>query len=122
MMMRRSLLMLLVAGCLCFPMKKAEAIDPVTIAILTPIALKVAQKASPYIIRSLRSGGAHLVTTGKHMMDIFLLPLGCLEVTAGAPLGMLGRGVRHIVYGVAAPLLVTWDILCLPLAFCGLSP
>lgn len=121
-MRRRFLLVLLVAGCLCFPAKRTEAIDPVTIAILAPIALKVAQKASPYIIRSLRSGGAHMVTTGKHMLDIFLLPLGCLEATVGAPLGMFTRGVRHMVYGVAAPLLVTWDILCLPLAFCGLSP
>lgn len=80
---RKLLLPVLVAGFLCFPAKRAEAIDPVTIAILTPIAIKVARQASPYIIRSMRAGSAHLLKTGKHMLNIFLLPLGCLEMTLG---------------------------------------
>ena len=119
---RKLLLPVLVAGFLCFPAKRAEAIDPVTIAILTPIAIKVARQASPYIIRSMRAGSAHLLKTGKHMLNIFLLPLGCLEMTAGAPFGMFGSGVDHSIHGVGAPFLLVYDVLCIPLAFCGLSP
>ena len=119
---RKLLLPVLVAGFLCFPAKRAEAIDPVTIAILTPIAIKVARQASPYIIRSMRAGSAHLLKTGKHMLNIFLLPLGCLEMTLGAPLGMFGNGVDHAIHGVSAPFLLVYDVLCVPLAFCGLSP
>ena len=57
-MISRMLLVILFTATLVFaPAPRAEAIDPVTIAILAPVALKVAQRASPYIIRSLQAGG-----------------------------------------------------------------
>ena len=34
-----------------FPMPEAKAIDPVTLAILAPIAIKAAEKTAPYISR-----------------------------------------------------------------------
>jgi len=39
------------------PVQKAEAMDPVTIAILAPIALKGARAASPYVIRGMQNTG-----------------------------------------------------------------
>ena len=38
-------------GAYLTPAPEAKAIDPITIAILTPIAIKAAQIAAPYVLR-----------------------------------------------------------------------
>ena len=40
---------------------RARAMDPVTIAVLAPVAVKAAQVALPYVIRGLQCGGAQLI-------------------------------------------------------------
>lgn len=96
-------------------------VDPVTIAILAPIALKVAEKAQPYIIRGLTGGGKMLLKMGGAALKILYLPLGILETTLGAPFGFFTSGLKHIVRGVIAPgELVVYTVL-FPVALCGIS-
>lgn len=121
-MISRMLLVILFTVTLVFaPAPRAEAIDPVTIAILAPVALKVAQRASPYIIRSLQAGGMHMITMGKHLVQVFLLPIGVLQSTVGMPLGMFGNGIQNIVRGSTAPLLLVVDAIILPFSFFGVG-
>ena len=75
------------------PAPEAQAIDPVTIAILTPIAIKGAQVAAPYVMRGLASGARHMVSMGYDLINFFRLPLGFLQVTAGIPFGQLKGGL-----------------------------
>lgn len=53
--MKRGILILLILFCFAAPpfVREAQAMDPVTIAILTPIAIKGAQVAAPYVMRGL---------------------------------------------------------------------
>lgn len=96
-------------------------VDPVTIAILAPIALKVAEKAQPYIIRGLSGGGKMLLKMGAATLKIFYLPLGILETTLGAPFGFFSSGLKHLVKGVIAPgELVVYTVL-FPVALFGIS-
>ncbi len=121
-MISRTLLTLIfAAGLFLAPAPRAEAIDPVTIAILAPVALKVAQKASPYVIRGLQSGGMHMINMGRHMLQIFLLPIGVLQSTVGMPFNMFGSGVQNMVKGGTAPFLLVLDVIILPFSFFGVS-
>lgn len=117
--MKRGIITLLLVLSFTVPplMGKAEAMDPVTIAILTPIAIKVAKKAAPYVIRGLISGGEQMLSMGKDLLGIFRLPLGVIQATAGAPLGQFGNGVQNIVQGGIAPVKFTVKAVFLPLSF-----
>jgi hypothetical protein len=103
------------------PVQKAGAMDPVTIAILAPVALKGARAASPYVIRGMQNAGRQMIVIGKDVTEIFCLPLGVVQTTLGAPFGFFGNGVQNIGSGVVAPFKMTWDILMLPLAMFGVS-
>ena len=121
-MKRRVLILLLVLSFTAPPlMREAKAMDPVTIAILTPIAIKVAQRAAPYILRGLYSGGQQMLSMGKDLLDIFRLPLGAIQATAGIPLGQLGSGVQNMIAGGLAPFKFTLKALFLPLSFCNIG-
>ena len=85
------------------------------------MALKVAQRASPDIIRSLQAGGMHMITMGKHLVQVFLLPIGVLQSTVGMPLGMFSNGIQNIVRGSTAPLLLVVDAIILPFSFFGVG-
>ncbi len=104
-----------------FYTQKAEAIDPVTIAILAPIALKAAKIAAPYVIRGLKCGAVGMLEMGVDVLKILLLPLGVLEVVLLWPFGLLQSGFGHIVQGGWAPFALVGDTLLLPLRFCGID-
>jgi hypothetical protein len=119
-MMKKSLfLFILITGAFIIPAPKAKAIDPVTLAILAPIAIKAAQTASPYVIKGLANGAKHLVLMGKNTLEILYLPLGVVQTTVGVPFGGLAPGIKNIVQGSIAPFKLTFNALMLPLAFCG---
>ncbi len=105
-----------------FPPPRAEAfVDPVTIAILAPIALKVAEVASPYILRGLANGGKHMLVMGKDLLEILLLPLGLLQVVLLWPFGQLSSGLRNTFVGLIAPFKLGFHALILPVAFFGIG-
>ena len=110
------ILLLLTSGVVLAPRAQAE---PVTMIILAPIALEAAKQASPYVISAMQSGGRQMLEIGKDLGNLLMLPLGVLQATLGAPLGMFGDGVTNIVVGICAPFQLVGDILILPLSFFG---
>ncbi len=93
--------------------------EPVTMIILAPLALKAANMASPHIIEWMTNSGAQLLTIGKDIVDIFCLPLGIVQCTAGVPFGLFSNGLGNIGAGCVAPFKLVVDVLLLPLAFFG---
>ncbi|MGE4563663.1 MAG: hypothetical protein AB7F32_02235 [Victivallaceae bacterium] len=103
------------------PIPRAEAIDPVTIAILAPLAIKAAEVAKPYVLRGLANGGKHLVTMGADMLQLLLLPWGFIQMTLGLPFGGFAPGLRNVVVGGIAPLKLAFHALLLPVSFFGIT-
>jgi hypothetical protein len=104
-----------------FPAPKAKAMDPVTIALLAPIALKVAEKARPYVVKGLTNGLKQMLVIGKDMIDFMRLPLGMLQSSFGAPFGLFGSGVKNMVVGGIAPFKMCFHTLMLPVALAGFT-
>ncbi|MBR2344413.1 MAG: hypothetical protein IKA71_01340 [Lentisphaeria bacterium] len=99
---------------------RARAIDPVTMAILAPIALKVAEAAKPYLIRSLVRTGKGMIDIGKDAFELLYLPYGIGEMTIGAPFKKFRKGIVHVVRGgVIAPIKLFLHILILPVHMAG---
>ena len=113
--MKKLLLILAVAIVAAMPVKA----EPVSMAILAPLALKVANDASPYVISSMHSGGAQMLEVVKDCGRILLLPWGALQASIGAPFGYLNDGLGNIWSGVCAPFQLVVDIIMLPFAFFG---
>ena len=63
-----SLALLLTVGSLCTA-PRARAMDPVTLAILAPIALKAANAAKPYLIRAGLNTGRCLLKMGEDTLQ-----------------------------------------------------
>jgi len=102
--MRKLLIILIslaVFGGVALP--KAKAMDPVTIAILAPYALPVAEVAGQYALKGLFNAAKGMVDVFKDMVDVFMLPVGFLEVTIGIPFGLFGNGCENIGTGCVAP-------------------
>ena len=96
------------------PAPEAKAIDPVTIAILTPIAIKAAQIAAPYVLRGLRNMAIAAAKTIPDFLNLFKLPLGLLMMTIGAPFGTFTRGCVYFMQGFIAPFKLCWHLLAIP--------
>jgi len=120
---RKTLFALLLAFAIGFPgfAPKAEAIEPVTMALFAPLALKAASIALPYIMRGINCGGVHMLKMGLDMVDIFRLPVGLFQTTFGIPLGLWDNGVSNLCQGLMAPLKLGWDACTLPIALTGVS-
>jgi len=100
---------------------KAQAMDPVTIAILAPVAVKAAEVMMPYVMRGLQCGGLHMLKMGKDLLELFKIPLGILQATLGAPIGFFENGITNLMEGFVAPLKLCYHAVTLPLAFVGVS-
>jgi len=68
--------------------------DPVTLAILAPYALPVAEAAGKHTLKGLLAGMPALAEMGTSLLSIFLLPLGVLESTIGMHSVCLGMGCQ----------------------------
>lgn len=103
-------------GAYLTPAPEAKAIDPVTIAILTPIAIKAAQIAAPYVLRGLRNMAIAASKTIPDFVNLLKLPCGLLLMTLGAPFGTFTRGCSWFFHGLLAPFQLTWHVFCIPFA------
>lgn len=122
--MKQKLIMLtILAGLIMvfLPAPKARAMDPVTIALLTPVALEVAERAQPYIIKGMQGGVKGFMQMGGALLEIFLLPWGVIQSTLGLPFGGLGPGIKNIGIGMIAPLKLALYTAVLPIYFLGFS-
>ena len=104
---------------LCPP--RAQAIDPVTIAVLAPVALKVAQAATPYLLRAAKNSASGLVKMGKDVFEIFYLPYGLGKMTIGYPYGGFRSGLVYTLKGCIAPGKLVVHTLLLPIYMIGLE-
>lgn len=117
---RNFLILILVAGLFTpFGTAKVRAMDPVTIAVLAPVAIKAAEVMMPYVIQGLKNAGVHLMKMGLDLAGILKLPLGLIQATLGAPLGLFSSGLKNVLDGVLAPFQFTWHTLMFPLAIFG---
>lgn len=121
-MFRRQIkILFLVLALLLIPMHRAKAIDPVTIAILAPIALQLANAARPYVIRGLVNLGKGVIRVGKDVVELIFLPYGLLKMTLGAPFGGFRSGLVYTIRGGIAIGKIIFHVLILPLSVFGLN-
>lgn len=121
-MFRRQIkILFLVLALLLIPVHQAKAIDPVTIAILAPIALQLANAARPYVIRGLINLGKGVIRVGKDVVELVFLPYGLLKMTLGAPFGGFRSGLVYTIRGGIAIGKIILHILILPLVTFGLN-
>lgn len=118
---RQIKILFLVLALLLIPVHQAKAIDPVTIAILAPIALQLANAARPYVIRGLINLGKGMIRVGKDVVELVFLPYGLLKMTLGAPFGGFRSGLVYTIRGGIAIGKIILHILILPLVTFGLN-
>jgi len=120
----KKLTILMLAAALLSPcfMPRARAMDPVTIAILAPLAIKAAKVATPYVVRGIKCGIFHMKKMGEDLLKILALPLGLGQMSIGAPFGYFKRGTNNCWIGIQSPFKLVWDTLMLPIAFTGIKP
>ena len=111
-------IMLLVPG-ICTP--RAAAFEPITVALLAPVALKVYEAAEPRLVKGAAAGGRKMIQIGGNLLEFFLLPLGAIQATLGAPFGFFSRGVSNITRGAVAPVKMVGNMLVLPFALFGVN-
>lgn len=122
--MRSPILVILAVCCymFAFPPPKAKAIDPITMAILAPVALQVANAAKPYVIRGIVNTGKGFFKVGKAAFEMLYLPWGFLELTFGLPFKKARRGLVHVVRGgVIAPAKIFVHTLLMPVYMLGIQ-
>ena len=121
-MMRRYVRILFLIAMLSVAMPhQSYAIDPVTIAILAPIALQAAQAARPYVVRGMINFGKGMLKVGKAALDIFYLPYGLFKIIVLSPWGEFRSGVIYTIRGGIGIGKVVVNILLLPVYMCGLE-
>ena len=113
-----SLALLLTVGSLCTA-PRARAMDPVTLAILAPIALKAANAAKPYLIRAGLNTGRCLLKMGEDTLQTLRLPLGLLQMSIGAPFGGFRNGLVNTIKGFIGPGKLIVHTLLLPAMMIG---
>ena len=118
---RRIKILFLVLALMLVPMHQAKAIDPITIAILAPVALQLANAARPYVIRGLINFGKGLLRVGKDMVELVFLPYGLLKMTFGAPFGGFRSGLVYTLRGGIAIGKMIFHILILPIVIFGVN-
>jgi hypothetical protein len=114
-----ALLLLIIA---LFMPARAKAMDPVTMAVLAPVAVRGAEVTLPYVVRSLQCGGVQMLKMGIDIVDILRLPVGVLQSTIGAPIGLFDQGIHNVCTGFMSPFKLAWDALLLPVAMTGIAP
>ena len=119
--MKILILILIFAGTGFFAAPKAEAMDPVTIAILAPAAMRMAEATHPYVMYGHGCAARGLAKAGMAGFRILYLPWGIVQCTLGLPLGGFGPGVGNIIEGGVAPFELVFRILMLPVNLFGVD-
>ncbi len=121
-MTRRFLLILTIVliGTFYFsPQPKAEAFDPVTLAILTPLAIQGAKILAPYVIRGLKNVAVVGLRSAKYFIKFFLVPVGLVECIIMP--WRISTGISHIGQGFLGLFCFLGNICLIPLAIFGIG-
>ena len=122
--LKNSLKYALLAALLILPgffTPKTQAFEPVTMALLAPVALKVYEAAEPRMVKGALFGGRKLVQMGGNVLELLYLPLGVVQVTLGMPFGFFADGTRNIGKGLIAPGKLMLNAIALPFSFMGVD-
>lgn len=101
--------------------ERAQAIDPVTIAILAPIALQAAEAARPYVIRGMINLGKGMLKIGRASLDLFFIPYGLFKMIFLSPWGEFRSGVVYTMRGGIGIGKIVVHTLLLPVYMCGVE-
>lgn len=105
-----------------YPQPEAKAMDPVTIAILAPIAIQVAKTMMPYVIRGMVNMGRMGLKAGRELISILRLPLGLVQTLFLFPWGRnFSSGLRNMGHGIIAPFKFGFYIFLLPFSIFGIG-
>ena len=121
-MTRRFLLILCIVliGTFYFaPQPKAEAFDPVTLAILTPLAIQGAKILAPYVIRGLKNIAVVGLRSAKYLLKFFLVPVGLVECIIMP--WRISTGLSHMGQGFVGLFCFVGNLLLLPFAAFGIG-
>ncbi len=112
---------LLLSLCLFAFVPKTEAFDPVTLAILAPIAIRAAQGAAPYVVRGAVNLGKGGVKIGKDSLQLLRLPWGLFQMGFLWHRGGLRAGMVNSIRGLIAPGKMVVHALLLPVYMFGVE-
>lgn len=121
-MTRRFLLILCIVliGTFYFsPQPKAEAFDPVTLAILTPLAIQGAKILAPYVIRGLKNVAVVGLRSAKYFLKFFLVPVGLVECIIMP--WRISSGLSHMGQGFIGLFCFAGNLCLIPLAIFGVG-
>ena len=121
-MRRRFLLILTIAliGAFYFaPQPKAEAFDPVTLAILTPLAIQGAKILAPYVMRGLKNVAVVGLRSAKYLVKFFLVPLVLIECIIMP--WRISTGISHIGQGFLGLFCFVGNLCLIPFAIFGIG-
>ena len=121
-MTRRFLLILTIVliGTFYFtPQPKAEAFDPVTLAILTPLAIQGAKILAPYVIRGLKNVAVVGLRSAKYFLKFFLVPVGLVECIIMP--WRISTGLSHMGQGFIGLFCFMGNLLLIPIAIFGVG-
>ena len=105
-----------------YPQPEAKAMDPVTIAVLAPIAIQVAKTMMPYVVRGLINMGRMGLKAGKELISILRLPLGLIQTLFLFPWGRnFSSGLRNMGHGAIAPFKFCFYVILLPFSIFGIG-
>ena len=121
-MTRRFFLILTIALIATFyftPQPKAQAFDPVTLAILTPLAIQGAKILAPYVIRGLKNVAVVGLRSAKYLLKFFLVQIGLVECIIMP--WRISTGLAHMGQGFIGLFCFLGNVLLLPFAAFGIG-
>ncbi len=111
------LLFLALIIAVALPAPQAKAIDPVTIAILGPIAMKAAAAAKPYLVRAGINSAKCMWKMFKAIFEMGYFPYGLGKMACGN----LHNGLIYTFRGCIAPCKLILQTLLLPVYMIGID-
>ena len=104
------------------PRYEARAMDPATIAILTPIAIQAAKILLPHVVRGSINVSKMGFKIGKESLNILRLPLGLIQSLFLFPFGKcFTNGLKNMGLGLLAPFKMAFYCLLLPVSIFGVG-
>ncbi len=119
--MKRIRILFLILSLTFVMMPQAQAIDPITLGIIAPIALRAAKAASPYVVRGLGNLARSSGWVFKDAFRILRMPLGICQMLFLWPWGYFRTGLINFFRGCIAPVKMAFHALLLPAYMFGLK-
>lgn len=102
------------------PAPKAEAMEPISIAMmLAPIVIPIIKAALPYIVKGAVNMAGAMFEVGIEMFKMGYLLVGFFEISFGAPFGLFQPGMQNLAKGGMAFPMMFVKMCAVPLKTVG---